>query len=467
NRAEATGSGQYSGQSGVHDLSNNTTNPDPDNNGIADETANNNPTAVSSNPTRAVTLDKAATPVRTTGTPAVGDRINYSFTVKNTGKTPLFDVTVTDPLPNLQWVTNTPIPRLDPGAENTNSYSAYYILTQADLDNGRVPNTATVTGQWGDSNGTPQNVTANDNAVVTALSEPGLTLLKEVASTDEIGNPRTEPGQQIRYKFTVSNTGNTTLRNVTVTDALAGVTPDPSGAFAIGELAPGALAIVYADYAVTLADIDAGKVDNSATASAVYGPNTGTSIGTPPSPTSTTLYRDPRLTLDKQFTGTIPPAPRAGIPLTWTVTATNTGNVTLSNLGVTDLFPDASVSPLSVASLLPGANRTFTVSASLRQEDIESGVLDNTATINFRSPRGVEDPIDARAHVVLPPQAPSIALTKKGDVAGLSSPPIAGEIITYTIVIRNTGNVALRNLVLTDLLPGVVIDSTPLAGLVL
>ncbi|HQZ12725.1 MAG TPA: SdrD B-like domain-containing protein [Devosia sp.] len=465
NQASVTGTGSYSGQTNVDDLSNNTPNPDPNNNGIA--TDNNTPTTVTQSPTRSILLDKVATPERTTGIAAVGDRINYSFTVTNTGKTPLFNVTMTDPLPNLVWVVNTPIPRLDPAAVNTTNFSAYYILTQADLDSGQVPNTAQTTGQWGVQSGTPVNVTSTDVANVPALSSPGLTLLKEVESTADIGNPRTDVGDEIRYKFTVTNTGNTTLRNVTVTDALAGVTADPTGAFAIGVLTPGQSTVVYADYAVTLANINAGRVDNSATAKGTYGPGTGTPITTPPSTTSTPLYREPDLTLVKELVSTIPAIPLVGTTLRWEVTATNTGNVTLSNLVVTDPFPGATVTPASVATLVPGGTAVFTVTAPLSQADIEDGQIDNTARINFNSPEGPEDPVDAPEVVPLPDPVPAIALSKNGDVAGLSTPPAAGEEIVYTIVIRNTGNVALENITLTDLLPGVDIDTSVLDGVVL
>ena len=456
NQASVDGSGQNSGAA-VTDISHNNADPDPNNNGIANEPANNTPTTVTPGASASVTLVKTATPSLSGGGAAVGDRIDYGFTVTNTGNTPLLNVLVTDPLPNLQGLSTTPIARLDPGQSDSTSFSAHYFLTQADIDNGSRPNTATVSGQWGVNNGTPVNATATDSETVPALSNPGLTLLKALESAADIGNPRTEVGDIVRYRFTVTNTGNTTLNNVTVSDALPGVVADPVGSFSIGTLAPSASTTVYANYPVTQGNIDAGTADNSATASAVHGPG-NTPISSSPSTVQTPLFRQSGLTFSKTLASTIPAVPRAGTMVSWTTTAVNTGNVTLTNLVVTDPFPGAVVSPASLASLAPGASANFTVTAPLRQIDINAGEVENTATINYGDPTGPQPPVDDTETFTLPPQSPDIALQKTGDVSGLSNPPKVGEQIVYTITIRNTGNVPLDTITLADLLADVVID---------
>ncbi|WP_378945362.1 SdrD B-like domain-containing protein [Mesorhizobium sp. ANAO-SY3R2] len=456
NQATVTGTGQNSGQTPT-DKSHNNANPDPDGNGIANEPANDTPTTVTPTPSPAVTVVKTATPRRVAGDAIPGDIIDYTFTVTNTGNTPLINVTVADPLVGLIWVANTPIARLNPTAVDNTSYRATYALTQADIDRGSLPNTATVTGQWGINGATPVNVTDTDTATVPALSRPGLTIVKTLESAAGIGNPRTLVGDIARYRFVVTNTGNTTLNNVTVTDALSGVAADPAGSFVIGTLAPGATKTVYANYPVKQVDIDAGSVSNSATASATHGP-VNSPITTPPSTVAVPLYRSPSLTLVKALSSAIPSVPRAGTPVEWTVTATNTGNVTLNTLVVTDGYPGAVVTPASLASLAPGASYDFTVRAPLQQADIDRGQLDNTATINYRDPVGPQPPKTATHNEPMPAQTPAIALKKTGDVSGLSTNPVAGEVITYTIVIRNTGNVPLNNITLADLLADVVLN---------
>jgi len=461
NQAQISGNGQHSGQA-VTDLSHNNSNPDPDGNGIPNEPANNTPTTVTPEPTRSIALIKTPSFTPAGSAAAVGEVVTYSFTVTNTGNTPLVNVTLTDPLPGLVWVSNTPIPRLNPGQVDTTTFRASYTLTQADLDRGNVPNTASVAGQWGINGVTPQTVTGSSSATVPALSKPGLTLLKELESST-VGNPRTEVGNTIRYKFTVTNTGNTTLRNVIVGDALAGVTADPAGAFSIGTMAPQTSKVVYANYAVQLKDINAGSVVNSATANGVHGPG-NTAITTPPSAVTVPLYRQPGMSLTKSLTSTVPAMPLVGSVMTWRVTATNTGNVTLTNLVVSDPFPGASVTPASHPTLLPGASFDFTVSAPLNQGHINAEEVRNRAKVDFVTPGGPGTPVDSNEVVTpLPAQAPAIALKKTGDITGLSNPPQQGDEILYTIVIRNTGNIPLNNIVLVDLLADVVLDPADLS----
>ncbi len=78
----------------------------------------------------------------TTGThSAVGDTINYVFTVTNTGTVTLTDVTITDPLVQ---VSGGPVALL-PGASNSTSFTAMYTITQSDVTAGSVSNQAVVT----------------------------------------------------------------------------------------------------------------------------------------------------------------------------------------------------------------------------------------------------------------------------------------------------------------------------------
>jgi uncharacterized repeat protein (TIGR01451 family) len=67
---------------------------------------------------------------------AVGDVLNYTVVVTNTGNTTLSNVVVVDPLTGL----NQTIASLAPTASQ--SFSTSYTIVQSDLDNGSVGNTA-------------------------------------------------------------------------------------------------------------------------------------------------------------------------------------------------------------------------------------------------------------------------------------------------------------------------------------
>ncbi|MTD72527.1 hypothetical protein GKZ86_24880, partial [Flavobacterium sp. LC2016-13] len=73
----------------------------------------------------------------------VGNIINYTFEVTNTGEVPITDIRVTDPMPGLV-ITGNPIASLAAGAKAT--LTGTYTITAADVAAGRVVNSAKVTG---------------------------------------------------------------------------------------------------------------------------------------------------------------------------------------------------------------------------------------------------------------------------------------------------------------------------------
>ena len=90
---------------------------------------------------------------------------------------------------------------------------------------GQVVNQATTTGtppagpDVGDDSGT---TTGDDVPTTTPLtSGPGITLVK-TADTSALQSPP-QVGDTITYRFAITNTGNVTLSNVTIADALPGV----------------------------------------------------------------------------------------------------------------------------------------------------------------------------------------------------------------------------------------------------
>jgi len=95
---------------------------------------------------------------------------------------------------------------------------------------------------------------------------PSLTIVKEATGIDADGDGLiNQAGDKIDYKITVTNTGNQTLSNVTVTDPLTGLNEN------IGDLVPGGIGILSTTYTVSQADLDGngggdGDIDNVATA---------------------------------------------------------------------------------------------------------------------------------------------------------------------------------------------------------
>ncbi|TFH10848.1 MAG: DUF11 domain-containing protein, partial [Candidatus Atribacteria bacterium] len=133
-----------------------------------------------------------------------------------------------------------------------------------------------------------------------------------------------------------------------------------------------------------------------------------------------------------------------GDKITYIFAVTNTGNVTLTNVTVTD--PKVTVTGGPLASLAAGAidTTTFTASYVLTQNDIDAGFKDNTATATGKDPDN-NDVTTTDDETVTIDAAPAIAIEKTGQASAT-----IGQLITYTITVTNTGNVTLHNVILSD-----------------
>ena len=131
----------------------------------------------------------------------------------------LHNVTVSDDITGV-IVSGGPISSLAPGASDNSTYTGFYTLTQADINAGTFTNTATVTG-------TPPagaDVTDTDSDTQTLTPSASITIEKTGTYVDVNGDRVYNEGDQISYRFTVVNTGNVELTNVTVIDANPAVT---------------------------------------------------------------------------------------------------------------------------------------------------------------------------------------------------------------------------------------------------
>ncbi len=357
----------------------------------------------------------------------VGDTVLYSFLVTNTGNVTLTSVGVTDP--KVGPVT-CPVTTLAPGASTTCTKT--YTLTQADVNAGVVNNTATASG----TPPTGSAVTATDTDTLPVTRTTSITIDK-VAGTPS-GNTA---GSTIAYTFLVTNTGNTTLTSVGVTDAKVGSVSCPATT-----LAPGASTTCTATYVITQADVNAGVVNNTATATGT--PPSGLTAPTGTDSTTTPITRTPGVLLDKQAGGLTDVdgnGPDAGDTIAYSFVVTNTGNVTLTSVGVND--PKVGVVSCPVTTLNPGASTTCTKTYTLTQADVDSGHVANAATATGVPPSGLTPPTSTDTTDTPVTPGPAITLDKQ---AGTPSGNTAGSTITYTFIVTNTGNVTLTSVGVTD-----------------
>ena len=397
-------------------------------------------------PAPAITVLKSAS-VSTVN--AVGNVVTYSFLVTNTGNVPLTNVTVTDTqtLPSLAaslGPITCPVTALAAGTATT--CTATYTVTQADLNNGTINDSATATGTPPTG---PPPVSPPSTATVTAIPAPALTIVKSSTTT-----AITSVGQVVPYLFTVKNTGNVTLTNVTVTDTQ--VAPSLNGGLSAitclaTTLAPTATMTCSANYTVTLADYNNPTVADSATV--VGTPPSGPP--TPPSPPSDVIIpvtSTPALTIVKSSTTTAITTVGQVVPYSFLVT--NTGNVTLTSVTVTDtqVLPslNGSLSAITcvTTTLAAGASTTCAANYTVTQADLDHGTVEDSATVIGTPPSGPPTPPTPPSDVIIPvTSTPALTIVKSSTTTAITA---VGQLVPYSFLVTNTGNVTLTNVTVTD-----------------
>jgi len=346
-------------------------------------------TSINSEPSMTVskTVDAASL-----DTPGV---LNYQIVVTNTGNVSLSNVAPIDTLPDGTTASLTGpltdiglIGQLDVG--EVWEYITSYGVNQAEIDLGLSrTNKVEVT-----SNETGAGV-VSDTAQTILTRSPAFTVEKSV----DLANISV-PGI-LSYEIKVENIGNTSLTDVLLSDTL----PDGTAAIVTGPLAdtglPGIVDvgeswIFMAQYSASQADIDAGNaLTNTVSVST-------TEAGSQEDTATTTVSQAPEITLLKTAAETNYTA--AGNTVNYTLTASNTGNVVLSNIIVTDPIAD----PNSLAcdlpmpfSLAPAEQAVCTAVRTATAGDVDALQIDNQAGVSALDPGG--NAVDAQSNLVSVP----------------------------------------------------------------
>lgn len=388
---------------------------------------------------------------------AAGDLVGYTFTATNSGNVTLTDVRISETAFTgtgaMGALACTPAQPATLAPGDGLACTASYTATQADVDRGVIDNDAEVTAN------PPQGpaVTATDDATTSSSRLPAASFVKRASQVVDVnGNDRTDTGDVIWYEFTFANTGNVTLTAPTVADAMLaaeGITISCPA----GPVAPGRSVTCTADagYVVTLADTDNGSVDNSATGSITPPPGLPP-VTPPPSTVVTPTDPAPGLSVVKTADRT---ELVAGQTITYTITATNSGNVTLSDVRITDAgFNGAgplgalACAPAAPATLAPGGVLTCTATYVVRQADVDRGVIENTAKGTGVPPTG--PPVEGDSKVTVPSNATASSTLDKrvGRTVDVNGNGLvdAGDELWYDFELANTGTLSLASPSVTD-----------------
>lgn len=442
-------------------------------------------------PARAPALE--ATKIATPTGQAVDEVVTYLLSVENTGNVTLTNPRIADTMTRNN---GTPTGLTTPfvlvsgdngdgelGVDETWVYSATHVITQSDINAGGFANTATVTADGPPGTGPVEDVSDNgddndgntedDATPFEITAEPQITTVKAVT-----GTPGTVAGETVSWSITARNTGNVDITGVAITDTLTRAdgtvltAPTPVNTSGTTDLGAGDEIVWTLTYALTQDDVDAGGLSNTATI-------TGVTPGGAPV-TDVSADDDPfdGNTEDDATALVIPAAPgletvktltTAGVfegdQMIFEVTVRNTGNVTLSDVGVTDAMTRIGGGDLTVDSvtfmradqgsaegmLQVGETATYAVRYTLQLADIDAGGVSNLATATGTTPLGATlSDISGGGTPTLGPveAAPANTLTKTASDPVVLFPTVYQ--VTFTLSVENTGNVTQSGYQIVD-----------------
>ncbi|RUS47370.1 DUF11 domain-containing protein [Cohnella sp. AR92] len=312
-------------------------------------------------PNFSLTIVKTAD--RTTANP--GDTVRYSITVTNPSNAPLTNVRVTDPVLQFEQL----IPSLPAGESRT--FTVNSVVPPGTPAGTEIVNTATATSD--------QAGPVSSTAIVTVLPVPDFTIVKTADRTTA------HPGDTIVYTIVVTNTGNSTLSFLQITDPLLGLVET------IPSLPQGQSVRLQRSFTVPLDAADGSRIANVATAVAVHAPSKSTeeavTVVVPPLTAAKSASSD-EVAVDGR--------------ITYAILVTNVGQTPLLNVRLADVLPEplefipntlkvndqtrpgADPANLVIGTIQPGASVRVTFQARPQRVPADERVT-NQAVITFQT----------------------------------------------------------------------------------
>ncbi|MBE7118932.1 DUF11 domain-containing protein [Bacillus cereus] len=424
----------------------------------------------------------------------IGDTINYTILISNSGNAPANNVQLTDPLPNgtiltpgtvtlngvlqnVDSLVSLPIGTIPGGATFTLSFQVTVINITAQnpiINNAFASYIYTVNPSL-----PPTSKTANSNSVTSTIRLANLHAIKSVDKTFA------EVGDVLTYTFAVTNDGNVAANNVLLSDSIAnGTSFVPNSVMINGVTQPGvtpasinigsinAGTTITASFQVLITSIpNPNPISNSASISYnfIVDPNASPVSTNTTSTTTFTQVNDANVisakTVDRAFA-------TVGDILTYTVILTNAGSVSADSPTFVDTNPDGTTfipNTFLINGVLqnnadpnigvplpsiPANNGSLTVSYQVtvtslpaQNPTINSSSTQYSFILNPGDPPTIETSLSNTVSTQI--NLANVVIVKDVDLTIAD----VGQPITYTISLANPGNTPANNVVVTDILP--------------
>lgn len=445
------------------------------------------------------TSDLSLTKSVDNASPNVGSNIIFTITVANAGPNNATNITVQDQLPTgYTFVSSTP----SQGTYNSltgvwtigtinNGANATLQITATVNAGGSYVNTAQITAaDQFDPDSTPNNNTNGEDDQATNTPVPAA--LADLSLAKTIDNPNPNIGTNVVYTLTVSNNGPSDATGVEVTDQLpAGVTfvsstpsqgayDNTTGIWTVGTINNGANATlqITATVNVATAITNSAEVTDADQADTDSPHNNGIGNGEDDQASVSTLQGTADLSLTKTVGN---PTPNVGASVTFTISVSNTGPNSATNVAVQDQLPagytfvGATASQgtytnatglWTVGTIANGASANLQIAVTVNA----IGPYSNTAQVSVsdqfdpdstpNNSVGGED--DQSTNTPTPVEVADLALAKVVD----NPSPTIGSNFVYTLTASNIGPSDATNVAVLDQLPAGItfVSSTPSQG---
>ncbi|MHA7966635.1 DUF7507 domain-containing protein [Paenibacillus sp. CAU 1782] len=427
----------------------------------------------------------AAVKSANTANATVGDTVAYTVALNNTGNygaTVVLTDTIpagTSFVPNSVLVNGSPVPGADPstgipvGNVTGSSTVTFSVVVNSLPADQLLSNQASATYSFILPDGRTLTGSLTSNTLVIPVSTPNVSVVKSTTTV------AAAVGETITYSVVVTNSGLETVNNVVFSDPIpagsifnagsvtvggaARPTANPINGFSLGPIAPGDSVTVT--FSVTVTSVpNPAQLSNRSQVSFTSGAFSGASF----SNTVVTPIYQPAIGLVKSANTS---NATVGDTVVYFFNVTNTGNwpataTLFDNIPAGASFVPNSVivdgvaqpganptSGISVGTIAPGD--TVNVSVSLQvtvdtlpnpQQLVNQGRVDFTFTL----PDGVTRTGSQLSNqLVIPVSSPDVTVVKSTTAIDA----VVGDVITYTITIRNNGLSPVNNVVMTDPVP--------------
>ncbi len=456
---------------------------------IDSEAANNDATEddqATVNPTPLLVSDLSLQKVVNNATPDVGETIEFTIDLTNDGPNDARGVTVTDLIPSgYTYVShNATSGSYD---ETTGIWNLNRIVFNATTETLNILVTVNPTGDYNnvaeltasdnnDPDSTPSNALISEDDMAEQGTVP--VPIADLSLTKTVDNEFPDVSENVTFSLTLINEGPSEATGVVVTDLLengynyisddGGGTYDPTtGLWNVGSLASGVTTVLN----ITVGINAVGSYANTAELTSVneLDPDSAPNNGVASEDDQASQSTQPRVITDISVTKTVDnPNPSVGAQILFTVTVTNDGPSDATGVIIEDIIASGytflsattsagsyteSIGSWNVGNLANGATETLDITVTVLPNGNYANIAELIALNTFDPDSSPDNNLNSEDDQDTVTPSPTgladLSLTKEVDI----TTPNVGDIVEFTLNIRNAGDSDATGVEVTDQLP--------------